>query len=207
MWGPLSDERTGLSFTAGPRQYSYSRVRVPRDSWPYFTISDSRFPQPGGPGPRIYISQEQGGPVITPSTGFPFRRLLRLAGLRWRYPNQPPRGVPLRRNLLYGGIHVWNQSPISNELPDSIHRRQPVPPKRWYPPTRLHGINLRTHYRGHMKSLGAEINMLTVWLEGVVYIMGVPGVVTVDAHCVRGMLHQYGFTMPVRRRVVRWSDA
>jgi hypothetical protein len=40
--------------------------------------------QPGGPGPLIYIPQEQGGPVILPGTGFPFRRLLRLAGLRWR---------------------------------------------------------------------------------------------------------------------------
>jgi hypothetical protein len=30
MWGTLSDERTGLSFTisAGPRQRSHSRVRV-----------------------------------------------------------------------------------------------------------------------------------------------------------------------------------
>jgi hypothetical protein len=43
MWGALSDERTGLSFTiaAGPRQCSHSRVRVPLDSWPYFTVSDS----------------------------------------------------------------------------------------------------------------------------------------------------------------------
>jgi hypothetical protein len=37
-------------------------------------------PQTWGPGPR-----EQGGPYIPPGTGFPFRRLLRLAGLRWRY--------------------------------------------------------------------------------------------------------------------------
>jgi hypothetical protein len=28
-----------------------------------------RLPQPGGPGPRIYISQRQGGPVIPPGTG------------------------------------------------------------------------------------------------------------------------------------------
>jgi hypothetical protein len=28
-----------------------------------------RLPQPGGPGPRIYIPQEQGGPVIPPGTG------------------------------------------------------------------------------------------------------------------------------------------
>jgi hypothetical protein len=31
-------------------------------------IRDS--PKPGGPGPRIYIPQEQGGPVIPPGTGF-----------------------------------------------------------------------------------------------------------------------------------------
>jgi hypothetical protein len=31
-----------------------------------------RDPQPGGPGPRIYIPQEQGDPVIPPGTGFPF---------------------------------------------------------------------------------------------------------------------------------------
>jgi hypothetical protein len=87
----------GLSFTiaAGPRQSNHSRVQVPRDSWPYFTVSDSRFPKPGGPGPRIYIIQEQGGPVIPPGTGFHFRCLLRLAGLRWRYSNPPPHGVLL----------------------------------------------------------------------------------------------------------------
>jgi hypothetical protein len=42
--------------------------------------SHLRLPQPGGPGPRIYILQEQSGPVIPPGTGFPFCRLLRLAG-------------------------------------------------------------------------------------------------------------------------------
>jgi hypothetical protein len=33
----------GLPFTiaAGPRQRSHSQVRVPRDSWPHFTVSDS----------------------------------------------------------------------------------------------------------------------------------------------------------------------
>jgi hypothetical protein len=35
-----------------------------------------RLPQPGGPGPHIYILQEQGGPDIPPGTGFPFCRLL-----------------------------------------------------------------------------------------------------------------------------------
>jgi hypothetical protein len=71
MWGALSDERTGLPFTiaAGPRKRSHTWVRVPRDSWPYFTVSYSRLPQPGGPGPRIYIPQEQGGPVIPSAQG------------------------------------------------------------------------------------------------------------------------------------------
>jgi hypothetical protein len=46
IWGALADERTGLSFTisAGPRQRSHSRVPVPWDSRPYFTVSDSRLP-------------------------------------------------------------------------------------------------------------------------------------------------------------------
>jgi hypothetical protein len=35
-----------------------------------------KLPQPGGPGPRIYINLEQGGPDTPPGTGFPFRRLL-----------------------------------------------------------------------------------------------------------------------------------
>jgi hypothetical protein len=65
-----------LTIARGPRQRSHSRVRVPRDTCLYFSISDSRLPQPGGPDPRIYIPPEQGAPVISPGTGFPFRRLL-----------------------------------------------------------------------------------------------------------------------------------
>jgi hypothetical protein len=37
-------------------------------------------PQPGELGPCIYVPQWQGGPVITPGTGFPIRPLQRLAG-------------------------------------------------------------------------------------------------------------------------------
>jgi hypothetical protein len=45
MWGALSDERTGLSFAiaAGPRHRSHSRIQVPWDSRPYFTVADSIF--------------------------------------------------------------------------------------------------------------------------------------------------------------------
>jgi hypothetical protein len=56
--------------------------------------------QSGGPGLCIYVPQWQGGPVIPPGTGFPFRRVLRLAGLRWRYSNLPPRGIYLLLNQL-----------------------------------------------------------------------------------------------------------
>jgi hypothetical protein len=91
----LSDERMGLLFTiaAGPRQYSHFQVWVPQDSWPHFAVSNSRLPQPGGPGPHICIPQEHGVPVIPPGTGFPFCRLLWLTGLRWRYSTLPPHGI------------------------------------------------------------------------------------------------------------------
>jgi hypothetical protein len=93
MCGTLSDESTSLSFTidAGPCQRSHSLVLVPPDSWPHFTVSDWRFPQPGWPGSFICIPQEQGGPILPANIGFPFRRLLQLAGLWWRYWNPPPR--------------------------------------------------------------------------------------------------------------------
>jgi hypothetical protein len=46
MWGALSNERTGLSFTtaAGPRQHSHPQVRVPWASRQYITVSYSRLP-------------------------------------------------------------------------------------------------------------------------------------------------------------------
>jgi hypothetical protein len=58
MWGALSDERTGLSFTtaAGPHQRSHSQVLNPRDSGPYFTVSYSRLPQPGRARSSVFIS-------------------------------------------------------------------------------------------------------------------------------------------------------
>jgi hypothetical protein len=50
----------------GPCQRCHSLVQVPQNLIPYFTVSFE--------------------------TGFPFCRLLRLAGIRWRYSNPPPRG-------------------------------------------------------------------------------------------------------------------
>jgi hypothetical protein len=71
MWGALSIEMTDVSFTvtAGPRQRSHSQIRVPWDSRPYFLLSQS--------------------------WDFPFLRLLRLTGLRWRYSTLPPHEIEL----------------------------------------------------------------------------------------------------------------
>jgi hypothetical protein len=68
MWSALSVERTVMSFTTadGPRQRSHSRARVPRDSWRYFSVSDSRLPQPSGPSYHYLY------PPL-PGTGFPFQ--------------------------------------------------------------------------------------------------------------------------------------
>jgi hypothetical protein len=46
IWSALSAERTGLSFriAAGPRQRNHSRVRVPWDLPPYFSVSFSSPP-------------------------------------------------------------------------------------------------------------------------------------------------------------------
>jgi hypothetical protein len=89
------DETTGLPFTitAGPRQHNRSWVLFPWDSWPYFSVSYSRLPQPGGLVPHFYMPQEQGSPVISPGTGFHFRSLLRVSRLRWRYSTPPPRDM------------------------------------------------------------------------------------------------------------------
>jgi hypothetical protein len=98
--GALSDERTVLSFriAACPGQHSHSWVRIPRDSGPYFTVSDSRLSQPGGQDPCIYISKGQGGPAILPSTEFPLRRFLRRAGL-WRRCMNPPQHVEITNSI------------------------------------------------------------------------------------------------------------
>jgi hypothetical protein len=88
-----------LQLPASPRQRSHSQVRVTRYSRLFFTVSDSRVPQPGGRGLRIYIPQEQSGPLIPPGTEFHFCRLLRFAGLRWRYSTPPSHGSDLALRL------------------------------------------------------------------------------------------------------------
>jgi hypothetical protein len=75
-------------FAAGPRQYCHFRVRLPWDSRPYLM---SQIPD------------------------FPFRRLLRLARLRWRYSTPPPHGTLCLFYLspLKYSVCVWNRRRLS----------------------------------------------------------------------------------------------
>jgi hypothetical protein len=70
MWGAFSDEKVcnsllllGLASTVAMGSEScgtQDHILLPQLL---------RTPQPGGPGLRIYIPREQGGPVIPPGTG------------------------------------------------------------------------------------------------------------------------------------------
>jgi hypothetical protein len=111
LWRPLWREDGSVIYrtvVSGPFHTSHSWVEVPPNSRLYFTVS-SETPQPGEPGPRIYIPQEQGGPDIPPDTGFLFCRLLRLAGLRWRYYNPPPHGLMFLRVCICTYIYIHIQ--------------------------------------------------------------------------------------------------
>jgi hypothetical protein len=91
VWGVLFDERTGLSFTyaASPRQRSNSRIHVPRDSWPYVSLSGSRPPSNLEGQVSVFVSL--GNRVTTsPGTGFPFRRHVWFRKATVRYSNPPP---------------------------------------------------------------------------------------------------------------------
>jgi hypothetical protein len=97
MWGALSYERTGLLFTiaAGPRQRSHSRVRVPWDSRPYFTVSDLRFPFLSPPTTRrvtveVKHNRSEMVAVLGPYEALPYYIH---TYIRCRYSTPPPHGI------------------------------------------------------------------------------------------------------------------
>jgi hypothetical protein len=91
IWGTLCEERMGFLFAVAsdPCQCSHSQVWVPLDSWPYFTVSHLRFPQPGGQV-LVLISPRNGMAQVYPQALFRFCCILRLTGLLWTYSNSPP---------------------------------------------------------------------------------------------------------------------
>jgi hypothetical protein len=84
-----------------------------------------RLPQPGRPDPRIYIPQEQGGPVIPPDTVYTFRRLLRLAGPRWSYSNSLILGIPLLAYIT-GRLTVGRKSTSTSTSTSRKHNTSPM---------------------------------------------------------------------------------
>jgi hypothetical protein len=101
LWGALSDERTGLSFVyvAGPCQRSLSRVRVPWDSRPYFTVSDLILPFSSPPTTRR-VTVEVFDPAST-------RVLWNCYICNWRYIAWPHRKQSLYccKGLLSATLH------------------------------------------------------------------------------------------------------
>jgi hypothetical protein len=61
----LTRGRVVYNFCLTSPAQSFS-VPSPTGLMTIFTVSNSRLPERGGPGPRIYISQEQGDPVPPP---------------------------------------------------------------------------------------------------------------------------------------------
>jgi hypothetical protein len=100
----LADESVVYNCCWSSKAQAFSGPR-PAGFMTHFTVSDSRLPQPGGPGPRIYIPHEQDCPVIPPGTGFQlkaeflpnniyiFRSYLIGNTLRLRHKDQPVNAV------------------------------------------------------------------------------------------------------------------
>jgi hypothetical protein len=82
-----------FNIAAGPRQRSHSGVEVPRDWRPHILLSEIRdFPHLEGQVPVFTSPRNRLAQIYAQGTAFPFRRLLRLAGLRWRYLTATPHG-------------------------------------------------------------------------------------------------------------------
>jgi hypothetical protein len=114
LWGALSDEKSGLSFVcaAGPCQRSHSRVRVPWDLRPYFTVSHLRLPFSSPPTTRritgcasywflaclMYLDHEDWGSVVHRNRKVDFRDCLTLS-LRMASSSKWPKWELQIRNI------------------------------------------------------------------------------------------------------------
>jgi hypothetical protein len=84
---PLWREDGFFTTVAVHHQRSHSQVWFRRDSWPYFTISDS-----GGQIPVFISLRNRLAQLYSQALDSLFHRLLLFAGLRWRYWNPSSHG-------------------------------------------------------------------------------------------------------------------
>jgi hypothetical protein len=119
-----------IQLLLGACQSSHSWAAVPQNSRPYFTVS---FGTPPTWRARFLYLYPPGTewPSYTPEHWIPICRLLRLAGLRWRYSNPPPHGyiwricfalfiltchsVPTSQETLWFSITTINWSRLFDE--------------------------------------------------------------------------------------------
>jgi hypothetical protein len=157
MWHHSIRKRLVLtSPTSGGRSVGIVRSRTQATEFSFLVlipfkskvISPAPNPQPGEPVLRIYIPQEQAGPVIPPGTGFPFRRLLRLTGLPWRYASPPLHG---EHRYEYNITAVWIACGGNVPVAPAAIRRHPRRQQSQYLPPLRHHISCSTHV---MRRLG-----------------------------------------------------
>jgi hypothetical protein len=135
MWGELSDEKTGLWFiiVAGPHQRSHFRVRVPLESWPYFTVSDTRLPFSRPPTTRratveVFDSASTRGVLPFLSE----RSLIWSSGIHGKY-------LLLARIL--GSVccmYVYTETFVVPRWSPGIHLHGNVSCTEWFPRSGLH---------------------------------------------------------------------
>jgi hypothetical protein len=115
LWRPLWQEDGSVIYCCCLASPAHSLLGLsPTGLKPYFIVPVFEAPPIWRSRPQyLYIPQGQDGPVTPPGTGFPFRRLLWLAGLRWRYCNTPPQGYNCCKwNIAVTGRNmsklIWN---------------------------------------------------------------------------------------------------
>jgi hypothetical protein len=97
----LSDERTGLSFVyaAGPCQCSLSRVQVPWDWRPYFTVSDLILPFLSPPTTRR-VTVEVFDPASTREVWFIIKQIINI---------EPTQQLCLIHSDVNMGVHILHK--------------------------------------------------------------------------------------------------
>jgi hypothetical protein len=104
MWGILSEERTVIyNYCWSSPAQSFSGPSPGRLMTKFYCL---RFESPSTlrvRSPYLYAAGT-GWHKYTKDTGFPFRRLLRIAGLRWRYSNPSPHRSQSQNYFATGGL-------------------------------------------------------------------------------------------------------